>query len=270
MMKRKKLTLLLLLAVLLGIFAVIIVIIIGTNRKSKLVFESNKEALVFVDGVQVGVTPVEYETNLRQVSFQYRLQNMDSNNSTPTPYGDTLSLTPRTKSIVRHNFGDDLNTSSTQVMQLVPYRPFGKRIIVTSDPTNSDVFNQGVYLGSTPLLLEAKNDKYELEVRSLGFVSQVISLSPQLGYDLLFHANLAVQIEEPVNEQKKFVVVKKNPLGFVRVRLSPSPYADEVARVESGKEYELLGLTDEDRWTHIQLNEGQSGWILTSALEFLD
>lgn len=270
MMKRKKLTLLLLLAVLLGIFAVIIVIIIGNNRKSKLVFESNIEALVFVDGVQIGVTPVEYETNLRQVSYEMKSQNLSSSATTPPPHADTLSLTPRTKTIVRHNFGDDIGSSSSQMMQLIPFRPFGRRILVTSDPTNSSVFNQGIFLGSTPLLFEAKSDEYELEVRSAGFANQTARLSPQVGFDLLVHLNLSIQNTEVLPQEKKYVLVKNNPLGYVRVRTSPSPYSDEIARVESGKEYELLGLTDEDRWTQIKLNDAQSGWILSTALEVLE
>lgn len=271
MMKRKKLTLLLLLVVLLGIFAVIIVIIIGNNRKSKLVFEANMEALVFVDGIQIGVTPVEYETSLRQISYQMKTQNTPGNASTPPPHTDTLSLTPRTKTIVRHNFGDDIGSSSSQLIQLIPYRPLGRRILITSDPTNSSVFSQGVYLGSTPLLFEAKSDEYELEVRSLGFSNQIARLSPQVGFDLLVHLNLSIQENLQTQAmEKKFVLVKTNPLGYVRVRTSPSPYSDEIARVESGKEYELLGFTDENRWTQIRLNDAQSGWILTTALEILE
>ncbi len=111
-------------------------------------------AMVFVDGVQQGTTPIRVEL----AEGQY-----------------TLSLIhPEYESWLRENIQDTIGVFAAMPETL--YYTFASRAFITSEPFNAEVFLDDSLLGTTPLVFDAPGSIRDaiLHVRKPGYESMVI------------------------------------------------------------------------------------------------
>lgn len=244
--------------IIIGIFLPIIALVSG-SAKAMLVVESDVEVYVFVDGVQIGKTPVEYETEKQKIVLTLK-KNPDSS----PLYSAPLSLTPRTKNIVRQNFGENYDLLFGQVLQFTPTTANGVKMLLTSKPFFAEVFLDDQFVGTTPLQVEVPSSESVVTFKKEGFEDSSVSVSPAMGYELNIHASLLWQQNKPTvsgANSVSNVTIGSNPSGFVRVRSGPTPYSDEVARVKSGESYQITYENEGLEWVEIMVSESIKGWV---------
>ncbi len=251
-------------------FAVILVFIIGISQtKAELRVESNVESDVYVNGEHIGVTPLTHETLATKTLLKVVPH---EKNSDYLPYETALSLTPQTKTIVRHNFSSAFSGTTTQIMSLKNESKNSSPITIVTNPESAYVFVNNEYMGTSPLRIEKPPSTYSVQVMHTGFQAMQVTLKSVLGYNLTAFLDLAAQpdVDRNTNQSASraqqgtsIVTILKTPTGYVRVHESPQESAQEISRAIIGREYQFEAYSPLKDWIEINLNASESGWILT-------
>ncbi len=259
----RKLHLTLLLVCLLTIGAVISIIIIGQNEAQALVrVESEPKAAVYVDARRIGSTPLEYE--LAAGTATIKIVPEDSK-AGYLPYETQLSLTPHTKVIVRHKFADQPQLESNQIISFQKNATKDALMTVITNPSESKVFMDNMYVGTSPLEIVRPNGVYALQVIKEGFSAVSFQIQNAEGYNAIAAVDLPRQsaVMKAALQRSPIgtATILPTPTGFLFVRISPQESAQELARVSPGREYPLFGKNAQKDWLEIGLNASESGWI---------
>jgi len=271
MTKKRKIILFSFGAVTLFVAGILVFIMGHIQTKAEVRVESNIESDVYLNNVLVGVTPFTHET-VAVKSFLKIVPH--EKNKDYLPYETALSLTPQTKTIVRHNFNDVISNATTQIISLKNERENSSPITIITNPESAYVFVNNEYLGTSPLRIEKPPATYSVQVMHTGFQAMQVTLKSALGYNLTAFLDLAVQSpvgsdtgkSVPLDRQQpsdRVVTILKTPTGYVRVHESPKESSQEISRAILGREYPFEGYSPLKDWTQINLNASESGWILT-------
>lgn len=221
-------------------------------------FETSPESDVYVNGVAIGKTPTEYITDKSELNIK-----LSPLGTTPhLPYETTLSLTPQTKVIVRRNFFEDIDKSTTQIISLVKYRGKGSPISIITNPGSARIYIDNKYAGSSPL----RSDSYEVGIHEVrieveGYAETIYEIQTASGYEVVAYTELPRQMETELSLAKDATITTANSSqGYVNVHRDASMLSPQVARVNVGREYLLLESKDD--WVKISLNASESGWLL--------
>ena len=266
-MFRHKWHLPLLLVGIVGILAVIGVIIIGRKTNKALIrVESNEEAAVYIDNERIGITPVEYESEEHEVEIKIVPKNQSN---TLLPYETQVSLTPHTKTIVRHKFYEQSSRDSTQILSFVEFATKSAPIAVVTNPAGAKVFIDNSYVGTSPLQVTHEEGAYSVVALKEGFSSVSFQIQNKRGY--LLTAFLALPKESSNSTAKEpetlgIGTVLSTGYGYLSVKESPKDTAHEIARIFAGRDYLLEEFDVTKIWAKIRLNASESGWVKASYL----
>ena len=240
--------------------------------------DATPSALVFVDNIQLGQTPIEKIFKAGEATI--KLVPTGSTTSLST-YQTKVRLTSNTYTVIKRQFGDSDITSSGEVVNLEPQSgKIASLAIVTSSPDSASVSLDGQPQGFTPLLIPSiPAGDHKILLTAPGFAQYTVDAKAILGYKLNVNVKLAGQVPEPTPTpeleaspsaspkpktttlKKPYVEIKDTPTGFLRVRQTASTGAKEIGRVNPGDTYPLLSQIT--GWYEISVDFAAtaSGWI---------
>ena len=237
--------------------------------------QSEPEATVFIDGVQVGTTP--YEVKMKPKEMSLRLIPFSQGEALAT-YQTQIKLTEGVTTVVRRIFGPTEDSSAGFVLSFEKMKRGEASVAVVSHPESAQIMFDGKLTNTTPYKIESvKAADHTLTLTAPGYLNGDVSIKTALGYLLTAFVKLAKlpdeekKVEEEKLEQKRIVVeIQNTPTGFLRVRFDASTAASEVGRVTPGKKYPFQEEKEVGtmKWYKIEYettgssaSSGKSGWI---------
>lgn len=235
--------------------------------KGVLEIRTNPKAIAFVNGKQIGTTPLKREFSPQNLTVKiFPVQQQAS--KIPLWQG-TVRINPSVLTLIRQDFtnGRGQNTGEILTLNKIPDKSMAA-LRATSYPNKAAVSLDGKIKGYTPLLLEKiKAGQHTLELSLPHYRTTVLGLNMNAGYRLDCEIKLAPQKEKKKKEEspsapeenKPRVRILPTPTGWLRVRRGAGTSSPEIAKVKPGNEYPLLDK--KNGWFKIQLNDKQEGWI---------
>jgi hypothetical protein len=257
----------------------------GSNKPTAgLKIETDPPSLVFVNSVQVGVTP--FDQMYKPGDITVRLV-PESTSSAISSYQTTVKLTDKTYTIIRRNFGLSDVLSSGETISLVPQSSKTASLsIITSDPDSASVLLDTEPQGFTPLTIDpVVATDHQIDINAPGYETISLTAKAVSGYKLTISAKLAVRNQTtpvippgllqttptatpsasvkptPTVSLKPQVKISSTPTGFLRVRSTPSLTGIEIGKVNPGETYPLLET--QVGWFEIEgsFTATTSGWV---------
>lgn len=229
--------------------------------------ETNPPATVFMDNVQVGVTPFKKE-GLKAGEVSVKLV-PNSVTSTLSTYQTKVRLTNKTYTVINRVFGDSDVTSEGETVNLEPSPIKSTSMaVVVSGPDSASIMFDGQPLGFSPLLApEITTGDHVVVVSAPGFSERRISAHAQENFQLKINVKLKgtalptpIIVETPKIDTSH-VEIKSTPTGFLRVRQLPKTSAKEMGRVNPGDKFMLLESVEGWYKIEVELDSTKSGWI---------
>ncbi len=220
---------------------------------------SKPEASIFLDGKHIGKTPF-YSDQLKAGEHPLKITVPEAT------YVDIVTLREGTLTVVNRDLNSNFLAQSGENLSLVP----GKRgLFIFSMPEDAEITIDGKYAGQAPNLIEGLEDgDHKVQITKSGYIEREFAISTSPNYQLIADVTLASEIAKGGVTQKeqsklevKRALILNTPQGFLRVREKPSLSAEEIGRVNSGDEFEIIQETDD--WFQISF-EGKLGWISTA------
>lgn len=237
--------------------------------KSEIEIVTSPVAKIIIDDKEMGTTASTYKNDsLKPEEINLKLV---PENENLVAWSGKVKLNNLVATVVSRNFGVEEKYTSGYVMYM---EEIGKKeepaLIVNSKPAEAAVAIDGQIKGLTPNKIEkvVEGDR-GLVVSFPGYESQTIFVKMRKGYQVVMDVQLALKKYEetddvneedlPMAEVKK-VEIKETGTGWLRARSEPSLSGVEVAKVDVGKQYELLDKNEAD-WYEIKIDEETNGWI---------
>jgi len=242
----------------------------GSRPKAGLRIETDPRAMVFIDDVQVGLTP--FEKNLPAKEILVKLI-PESTSAAISSYQTRIRLTDGITSIIRRKFAVPESLSSGENISFQSDANGQSPIsVITSDPESTTVFIDGRSQGLSPIIIsDALAGDHQLALTAPGYEPKTISLKNPAGYRTQVSAKLALLTITPTptptptvstsSASLKSVKISQTPTGFLRVRVSPNSGAAEVGQVKPGEVYSLMNQLTGWYQIKIDLEATTSGWI---------
>lgn len=237
--------------------------------------ETTPQAIVFVNGEQVGRTPFTGTYKPGAVTVKLVPESPDK---PLEPYEVNIDLVSGIQTAILRQFGQFSADSSGAIVSFAKETSGATSISVISDPDASQVLIDGAASGFTPYKkVNVSEGDHIVEVVHPGYYSKSLTVKSEKGYNLTVSIKLAVnpaEVEpEPQDvepeEVKEILKILATPTGFLRVRSGPSASDEEVGRVEPEAEFEILEKSADETWYKIEYVEGKEGWISAEYTEII-
>ena len=290
----------------------LVLVLVGLVVKNKffsrqaygaLSISSFPKAVVFIDGIQTGITPF-LDDKIATGEHTIKLV-PESVVDDLVSWEGKVTLTANILTVINRSLG---STDSVSAGETIYLEKIGSRdksaLAVVSAPSQAVVKIDGEPKGFSPVLVEdLEPAEYQIAVTSSGYEERVISAKTVAGYKLIVDVQLAQKVEgieeatasaeeEEVEEEKAettptpevtpevtpeatitppekpYVKIKSTPTGFLRVRMGPSRNATIAAQVNPGGMYPYLD--EEGDWYKIEYEEDKEGWVYGIYAELIE
>lgn len=236
-------------------------ILFGIKQVSGLsVLSQPQEAMVFLDGQEVGKTPYE-DKNLKVKDYIVRIEKDKAS------WEGKVKLAPGTVTVVNRDIATDSASSAGEILTLDK----GKGLTVISNPPEAEVEIDGKSYGKTPVALNIDAGKHTILLGRANYLKRSIrvflpeNLNLTVSVDLgLSEADLTA-VTAPVITQTPQVFVKSTPTGFLRVRDKASLNGKEITQVKPGDS--LILLEEQSGWDRVRLSDGTEGFVSSVYVE---
>lgn len=258
----------------------------GRKPNAGLKIQTTPEALVFVDNVQLGQTPLEQVFRPGEISLKIIPTSTDS--AMPT-YQTKVQLNPRTFTVVHRDFGPTEAQTSGYIVTLEEQSSKEASLsILSSNPDTASVAIDGEPQGFTEVWIPSITPgEHQIVMSAPGFASRTIPVKAVLGHKLVINAKLGAEFLQPtpmptlsfpatpsatpkvgikvtptgVLPVKPYVEIENTPTNFLRVRQKPSTSGLEVGQIKPGELYHLLDSQTGWYLIEVELSATSSGWI---------
>ena len=277
-MKRRLLMVVAILLILAGMF---LLVRIAANTliprgKGALQVTSSIKAQVILDNKVLGATPLcKCEQNETLLQGVYELKIIPEDKSVQ-PFMARVRINSGVLTAVERTFLPG-SYASSYILTLEKTNSSDPEIFIASIPDGALISFDGKEEGITPLSLRSISaSEHELEIQKQGFSKKTVRVRAVPSYKLVLNVILGTQgADETVESQPEagpplaetptptkinqaLVTIKNTPVGFLRVRESPSTAAKEIGRVNPGETFELI--EENASWFKIKLEDGE-GWV---------
>jgi len=244
------------------------------NAYGKLKIVSSPTASIFIDNVAIGKTPFEDKYKVGE----YLIKLIPEGVATDTAsWNGKVSIEKNILTYVNIELGSlDLTTAGEifTMKRSNTVKPGYGEIYVETEPTGALVSLDNDEKGVSSLILEnVAPGVHELSVFMPGFFRRTQKVNIDAGYRLYAKFKLAIDQSQKFitpteekeatksgkTEEKKFVVIKETPTGWLRVRTDPSLGASESAKIKVGEKYEFL--EEKEGWYKIKFNGNKDGLV---------
>ena len=276
----KKIILILIPSLLVGLIVFILfkIIVNGKSEKGALQVTSVPESKVFINGTQIGKTPLckcEPTEMLKTGEYTIRLV---PNDSSLSEFQEKITVTKATLTVVDRRFEKGV-ASEGNIVSLEPLdNKKSIELSIVTLPQQAEIFLDGNTIGTSPITIhDVTKSDHSLKIEKDGYKDKSIRIKTAAGYRLVAKIYLGVTdviisptttiVASPSATLKKesSVIILQTPTGFLRARQTNSLNASEVGRVLPGEIYQLTG--ESDGWFEIQLRDGSKGWVSSQYAE---
>lgn len=234
---------------------------LGYQQKAGIRITSVPSSTVFLNGVEMGQT-LYLDEALKAGKYQVKLEADQSS------WQGVVELVEGKVTLVNRELGGSEASSSGEVLVLNE----GQGVVVTSNPSESEVEIDGKLAGQTPLsVYDLLPGDHTFILSHEGFLKRSIRaklperMSLQINVDLALSELELGAFKPPVIISQEKLLVKSTPLGFLRVRDKPSLAGKEVAQVLSGES--IIMLEDLNSWYKIKLTDATEGYVSAVYVE---
>lgn len=231
--------------------------------KSGLKITSTPEAVISINGLEVGKTPYQDE-NLSAGEYLVKLT---SDNSS---WQGRIKLTKRTLSVINRLLAPGIASSSGESLVLDK----GEGVVITSNPSGSEIDIDGKILGVTPLSVSSLvPGEHSISLSRDGYIKKNINVILPSEAKLYINVDLAMNNTElnnvptPTITLVQKIIIKQTPLGYLRVREKPTVSSQEIGQVSSGDE--LVVVEEVPGWIKIKMKDSQDGYVSTQYIQRL-
>lgn len=260
-------------------FAVLLFLGVFNEQQSGVLVESDPEATVYINDVEVGKTP--YEANRESGEILLRIKPDLINGVTLDDYETKIDLVPGIRTIVKRVFRETEESSSGVVVSFDKLGGIESLVTVVSVPDNAQVSIDGKVYGYTPLRVKIPAGDHTLLVSSDKYLEKSLPIRVYAGYKLTASVKLA-KSDKPKEPEQLAVLgettetpnlgrikINKTDTGFLRVRSGANTGFPEIAQVKPDDEYDILEEGENASWYKIKVvsttNEGATneieGWV---------
>lgn len=224
------------------------------------VLSTPEKATVYLNSQKKGETPYE-ETNLSASDYLVKIDSGDAG------WQGTVKLTAGTLTVVNRELNKD--SGAGEILTLEE----GRGVTVIASPTTAQVEIDGKGVGQTPLKLDLPSGEHTFVVTQENYQPRTIRANVPQKFNLILNvflklaetnliANTAITAVKPPAAKLK---VLTTPTGFLRVRDKPSLQGQEVGRVSSGEELELI--EESGGWDKIKTKTNLEGYVSKTYVE---
>lgn len=235
--------------------------LLGYQQKAGVKITSTPQALVSINGREVGTTPYQDES-LQAGEYNIRLS------VNKASWAGWVKLNKGTLTVVNRELAENVASSSGEVLTLTA----GYGANITSAPSSAEVTINGKPFGQTPLAIAnltsgehnflISHDNY-LKRSIRAFVPEKYALNLEVDLAISELDLTAVTVPSALTSTK--LIIKTTPTGFLRVRDQPSLKGKELTRAPSGSQLEIVEEVRD--WFKVKLPDGQEGYVLAAYVE---
>lgn len=283
-MKKNLLLVLAIVLIVVGLFLLTKVFrTLNPSGQGALQVTSNIQGTVFLDDENIGNTPVcKCDQNNMIPQGEHTIKIVPSD-SQYTPYIVKVKIEPGVLTAVERTFLPG-SLASAYVLTLEKVNTDAAQLFVGTLPDSAVITLDSVPKGTSPFFVDSISaSEHEIEIQKEGFAKKTIRLRTVEGYKLIVSATLGTEsadsktpadlekisptpaisttpspTEESKNTTKK-VKIDSTPVGFLRVRSTPSTSGTQLDTVDPG---DVFTYTDiQNGWYKITLDDGTQGWV---------
>lgn len=269
-MKRKLLsTILAIIGITVIGFSVLYFLGLFKEQDAGILIESDPTSTVFIDGLEVGVTP--YEAKIRPREIVVKIKPEQNGQDILDDYETKVNLTPGIKTIIKRSFKPNDLDSSGAVVSFEKVGGDSSYVTVVSIPDNSEVLIDDKIYGFTPLRVETTAGDHSLVVRANGYDEESLPIRVYKGFKLTAAVKLAkleLPAPEPtstttdVTELNETITINETDIGFLRVREGPGTQYSQIGMVKAGEVYDILESDNTKSWYQIEFGDPKiKGWV---------
>lgn len=265
-------TLLTVLGFVLVLFSILLFLGFFKKQKAGILIESDPPATVYIDSIEVGVTPYESEINPGEITVKLVPEGLNELNL--DDYETKVDLISGIKTIIKRNFNQNEESSSGAVVSFETTSKDESTLVVVSIPDNAQIFIDSNFSGATPYKGIILTGEHKLVVSSEGYVDTELPIIAYKGYKLTAFVKLAkidsitepLQIVEDENIDVVRIRIKKVDDINLVIREGASVGFPEVGQVRPDEVYDVLEEGENGKWYKIQIpatdeKESVTGWI---------
>jgi hypothetical protein len=240
---------------------------------------SNIKASVYLNDVNLGQTPIcKCDQNNTVPSGEHTVKIVPAD-SQYTPFVAKIKVEPGLLTVVDRTFLPGA-LASAYILTLEKIKTKEAQLFVGSLPDSAVVTVDSVPRGATPYTLDSISEsEHEIEVEKEGFAKKTMKVNTLPEHRLTVFVYMGTDNEEitadlqkvsptpalsitPTGAEKQAaneVTIDETPVGFLRVRSTPSTAGTEVGRVNPGETFEYSQT--QNGWYKITLSDGEEGWV---------
>lgn len=222
-------------------------------------------AKIYIDGKEAGTTPYRNK-NLRPGFVVLKIVWSEDSGKT---WEQGLRLQPYTDAVIDITL--DKEMVNGYILGLEKTNDKTKAgLMLASYPDDAVVSIDGQVVGNAPMRVAnyEAGDKH-IKLLLAGYKPLDIFAKLINGYELSLIGYMSRETEKEkispapteimAKPSIKMAVIKKTPLGFLRVRSEPTTSSKEVAKVKPAEEYEVI--LEQEEWLEIKLSDQNRGWV---------
>lgn len=242
--------------------------VLGQGAKAGIRVEANTSAKVFLNNEDKGPAPFQ-DDNLKPGDYLITLKENEAADPAGVLWEGYAPLNEGTLTIViRDLVSEKKEASSGEIISLEN----GRGAIITSTPTEAEVFVDGQMKGKTPLSLpDLVEGEHQFIISKENFLKRSIRSKVINGLSLNLSVDLAISEPDltklptaPISSSQE-IIIKSTPTGFLRVRETPSANGKEIGQVKPKEKYPLL--EESAGWVRIRLKDSKEGWVSSSYIQ---
>lgn len=230
-----------------------------------LLIESNPLAAVYINGEQVGRTPLEVTREPGEVTVKL----VPEGNGTPlAPFETRVTLVAGIKTILKRELAESEEASAGETISFEKVGGKEASIAIVSIPDAAQIAINGVVRAFAPYKTSSLvAGEHQIVVSAPGYKERSFSIRTLPGYKLTAVVKLAstgekVKEEKPPQEEVQTLVeILPTPTGFLRVRDKAGTGGAEVAQVKPGERFLFLDEDTSLGWYKIEYEKGKEGWV---------
>lgn len=268
-------------------FLTLIIFSFKNVDKGALQIAANVKSKVFLDGQQIGETPLckcEQEQTIPVGSYEIKIEPIDTKFEAYTTRAD---INGGVLTVIDRTFLPG-SLSSTYILTLEKINETKPELFISTLPDGAIVNINGNLLGATPFKsVDLKAAEHEVEILKQGFAKKTIRLKTINGHRLIVKVQLGTTDSESISikndtdtattsakttptpeitqtSPKGKITILETPNGFLRVRSGAGTNFDEVTRVRTGESFNII--SEENGWYKILAN-GKEGFVSGDFVE---
>lgn len=230
-----------------------------------LLVESNVDALIYIDGQEVGRPP--YDVILPPKEVLVLIKPVDKRFGN---YETKLKLIEGVKTIIKKDFAEVDSLSSSATLSFEKIISGRSEVSLISYPDGASIFIDGRFVGYAPIKIQVEPGNHQLSILHPGYMEKSLPIVVYKGYNLTLRAKLSQIDQKQTN--KIFPIGTKVQLSSTLENVYAEPGTSSAIIAEIDQDTVMEVVEDGGNWVQVEFDipGDQSslnrGWVDKSKL----